>query len=124
MPSTTHTSCSTPTQLKMVKKTISTARMGVMLRDLKSIFEECLPEAELDPNRITKEDLKNMDDFQRTKAKLTTTLHTLHGDIQVLVELRRRRGGVRDAELISRKSENARSLNKVGFLLLFETRFF
>lgn len=90
------------------KKVLSHARLNVMLRELRSIRDTCIPE---DANGA-EDDMKDLDDFQKAKARLSKHLHELKTAVDDYNDLRNKKQGQRDVRLIGMHSDNEKRLRE------------
>lgn len=96
------------------KRNVSDARLNVMIRDLKLMKAQLLPD---DPN-AGDEEMKGFDDFQKGKARLNAHLHALAESIRDLNDERKKLGGARSVRIISLQNENHKDLVKAKDMCL------
>lgn len=81
----------------------------MMVRDLRKMKTELLPDDAEDEQNVS---MKNMDDFQKQKHLLNRKLAGLTQNISELNELKKKRGGVRDAQIIGMQNDNMKDLQE------------
>lgn len=89
----------------MPKKPIGSARLNVMVKDLREMKTYLLG----DEPEANSEEMKGMDDFEKNKLKLSSLIHNLKQSINELEELRQKKDK-RDVSVISKQNENHKQL--------------
>jgi len=87
-----------------------TKKICQILGDLKKIKKELKPKDEQDIER--EKELKNMDKFGKKKQELSTLMRLIREDANKLMDIRRRQGDKRDAEVMKLINDNTRNLSE------------
>lgn len=96
------------------KKGSSTARVSMMLKDLRQMKAILLPD---EPDVVDEQEMKDMDDFQKTKAKLTKLLHAIEKSVEEY-QMEKKKRGERDRTLIAMQNKNDKDLRTAAELLI------
>lgn len=91
------------------KGKLTGGRLNYMIRDLRKIKQEFAPN---DAEEIANLDISNLDDFQKQKQLLNKHLSNITQNVAEMNDLKKKRGGVRDPQIIAMQNDNYKALKQ------------